>query len=255
MPDMRPRKFSAMRSPVSSARAGPRTSASTVRFATREPSKTCAVKLTRSSSSYHTASAMPSPATTPSCLAMIRPPSNAFAGTMLSVVTSPLPMSSASARRIESMISTGRTACFSGFLSKEYFKPLVDREQNIASVLGLIAGIVGGDDAKDVIPGRELRRVPRAWFGAPVAHDVSDFVQEACARAAVDRDAALIRVGDRKSVAIRRQGFERDVDPRRFETGRGAAVSFQDLVAEAIQTKPAAVRVEVRAIESIDHDT
>ena len=42
IPDMRPRKFSAVRSPVSSARAGPSTSANTVPRVTLDPSSTFA---------------------------------------------------------------------------------------------------------------------------------------------------------------------------------------------------------------------
>src|ERR1041384_4962571 len=112
----------------------------------------------------------------PVCFATIRPRNDAFSGTMLFVVTSPAPMSSASARRMLSMMSAGRDDLFGRFLSKPYSKALPYREQNIAIVLRFVAGKVRRDDSEHVITGRELRRVPRAALCSLLARAVGLFV-------------------------------------------------------------------------------
>ena len=120
IPDMRPRKFRAVRSPVRSARAGPSTSARTVRLVTFDPSSTFARNSTLSFKASITCFATISPATTPSCLATIRPRSDAFAGTIVSVVTSPVPISSSSARLCTGRFRQAVLSSFSPHILQHY---------------------------------------------------------------------------------------------------------------------------------------
>ena len=87
-----------MRSPTSSARAEPATSAISSPARTRSPSRLCAATRTLGSSCRNASNATSSPASTQSAFTRNTPRACCAAGTVASVVTSPAPTSSSSAR-------------------------------------------------------------------------------------------------------------------------------------------------------------
>ena len=101
MPDSRPRKFSAVRSAVSSARAEP-VARSTTAPASRHSPTGPSSSSTSGSSRRNTAAATSSPEITPGAFCVIVARARAAASTVASVVASPSPTSSASARSIRS---------------------------------------------------------------------------------------------------------------------------------------------------------
>src|SRR4051794_6677756 len=103
-PDSRWRRLSAVRSAVRIERLAPATSA-TSPPSRQTPSSTCARQRSAGSTRWNTASATRSPAITPGafCVSVARP--LAPDGTSVSMVTSPLPTSSSSARSIRSFRS------------------------------------------------------------------------------------------------------------------------------------------------------
>ena len=98
MPDRCCRKFSAVRSPASSAAAGPRTDATTPPGAIGSPSDTFMRTRVRQSKRVNTASTTPSPHTTARSRAMISASASCVSSITDDVVTSPRPTSSSSAR-------------------------------------------------------------------------------------------------------------------------------------------------------------
>src|SRR5690348_4581175 len=114
MPERRWRKFRAVRSPVSSAAAGPLTVATTAPVPTRSPSRADAANITVESSSANTARATSRPAMTQSRLTRNVPTPPSVAGTIARVVTSPDPTSSASARRTRSRYAAGSRRSLTG---------------------------------------------------------------------------------------------------------------------------------------------
>ena len=127
IPDMRPRKLSAVRSPVRIARAGPASSSSVCPRTTRPPSETVELKPMSEPNRRNTARQTFNPDKTPSCRAIIRAMAPASEDTMLFVVTSPDPMSSLSAREIQAMMSSPRPRP-----ARDSLIPLVDRECGVA---------------------------------------------------------------------------------------------------------------------------
>src|SRR5438874_1995860 len=105
-PDRWVRKFSATRSPVSRVRARPATPASSVPGSTHMPSTDSGLHRTSSSSS-NVRRATCRPAGTPAAFATNTPLACRSSGTVPSVVTSPGPTSSSSARRSVSSRSAG----------------------------------------------------------------------------------------------------------------------------------------------------
>src|SRR6266851_3506260 len=105
IPDIRPRKLSAVRSPLKTARAGPANSSKSCPVTTRAPSETLEMNSTLSSDARNTSWATSTPDTMPSCLLTIRAVAEALSRTMLLVVTSPAPRSSSSARLIHNVMS------------------------------------------------------------------------------------------------------------------------------------------------------
>src|SRR5262245_12938902 len=99
IPQRRPRKLSAVRSPARIARRSPATSASAVPAPTRSPSRQRASKAGARSSSRKTASANGSPHTTSAWRASMRAAPRRPAATTRGLVTSPGPRSSSRARR------------------------------------------------------------------------------------------------------------------------------------------------------------
>ena len=97
-PDRCCRKFSAVRSPASSACAGPRTLATSVPLATGSPSATLARTRVRQSKRVKTASMRPSPHTTPRSPATMSASASCVSSMTAALVTSPRPTSSSRAR-------------------------------------------------------------------------------------------------------------------------------------------------------------
>ncbi|MNM34220.1 hypothetical protein D3C81_448640 [compost metagenome] len=108
-PDSICRKFSALRSPLSSERAGPSRWNSGWLAVARSPSATCQCTATRGSSWRNTASTHAVPAITQSSRVMMVALARRSAGISCAVI-SPLPMSSNSARRTLASISAVRSA-------------------------------------------------------------------------------------------------------------------------------------------------
>ena len=105
-PESRPRKFSAVRSPVSSARAGPETRSTGAGGSRHSPSGPSRSTTHAGSSRWNTASATSSPEITPGAFCVIVATPRADASTVASDVTSPAPTSSASAASTRSVMVT-----------------------------------------------------------------------------------------------------------------------------------------------------
>src|SRR5437870_1702603 len=127
-------------------------------------------------------------------------------------------------------------------------------DRNVAAVLCLVSGVVGGDDAQDIIAFRQLRGVPNTVGCTALEDRVCDFVKKACGRAAVDGYPTLSGVGDLSCFTVAWQAIEDDVDLRLFEAWRRCSIDFEYLVSEFIKTKTPPVDIKVCAIVRINYD-
>src|SRR6185295_6298757 len=120
------------------------------------------------------------PATIPSCLATIRPRSEAPAGTIVFVVTSPVPMSSSSARCMYSEIKLylATRAGFTQRQAADFTDLRINADQQVAAFLCLVPGEIGCNDPEDVIAFRQLRRIPNTARHLPITHGIRHLVKK-----------------------------------------------------------------------------
>ena len=118
-PERRPRKFRAVRSPVSSARAEPSMRSTGAPASRHSPSGPSRSTFASGSRRRKTAAATSSPEITPGAFWVIVARARAEASTVASVVASPSPTSSASARSIRSSMAGSMPGAWHGCLRRE----------------------------------------------------------------------------------------------------------------------------------------
>ena len=71
-----------------------------------------------------------------------------------------------------------------------------NRDEEVAALLGLVAGIVGRDDAQNIVAAGQLGTIPHAAGGDTIANRVGHLVQKPRRRVSVDGDPTRLGVGN-----------------------------------------------------------